>query len=70
MTDLDDLVAGLTPDEQDAVAMLDAQCLEVERARLSTAVAAQVTTPIYGVVAHLRMWDLLIPNMEDALVGL
>jgi hypothetical protein len=60
---------GLTPDERDAVAMLDAQRLEVERTRLSTAVAAQMTTPIYGAFACLRRWDLLVRDMEDTWSG-
>ncbi|MEV0297731.1 hypothetical protein [Nocardia sp. NPDC050710] len=65
MTDLDDLLASLTPDERNAVAALDARRLEVERARLSRVVAAQVSTPMYGAFASLRMWDVLVRNMED-----
>lgn len=66
MTTLAALYANLTPTEREVVAELDAQRLELERSGLSPEVAAQVTTPIYGVLACLRMWDHLVRDMESA----
>lgn len=64
VTDLDDLLAGLTPEERAAIADLDSRRLELERSRLSPAIAATVTSPGYGVFNRLRMWDALVRDMD------
>ncbi|QKG22718.1 hypothetical protein [Actinomadura verrucosospora] len=55
------LVRSLTPEDRQAVALLDLQVLAAENAGRDF----QDTTPTYGVLNCLRFWEILISRMEE-----
>ncbi|MCP9952880.1 hypothetical protein [Actinomadura madurae] len=55
------LVRGLTPEERQAIALLDLQALVRENAGRDF----KATEPAYGVLNCLRYWEVLISRMEE-----
>ncbi|MEU8796161.1 hypothetical protein [Spirillospora sp. NPDC048819] len=64
--ELRSLVSGLSSEERSTIGMLDLQRLKVEQAGVGAATAAQMTEPLYGVFACLRMWFFLVLRMEQS----
>lgn len=65
MDEVDRLARRLTPEDRRIIAFLDLQRLQVENAGRKF----QGTEPIYGVLACLRFWGVLIGHMEDGWRG-
>ncbi|SNS34589.1 hypothetical protein [Actinomadura mexicana] len=65
MEGTDRLIRSLDPEDKQAIALLDLQTLARENGER----IFQATEPAYGVLACLRMWEILIARMEDGWAG-